>query len=437
MPGAPLTVHPGPVRGGVLGVPGDKSVSHRALLIAALAEGETRIRGLLESEDCLATVAALRALGVAVEKTGEEWRVVGRGMDGWRAPSGVIDCGNSGTAMRLLAGMLAGQPFVATLTGDASLRSRPMRRVAEPLGLMGAAIETTSAGTAPLIVHGSAHLEAIEYRLPVTSAQVKSAILLAGLRADGETRVIEPGISRDHTEIMLTAFGVPVSTEGNTVRLHGPARPVSPGLLEVPGDLSSAAFFLVLAALSSGCRIELRNVGVNPTRDGVLRLLRRMGANIEVRNLRETAAGEPVADLVAGYAPLRGIVIGPEDVALAIDEIPVLLIAAAQAQGRTVLRGAGELRVKESDRLAVMARNLRALGISVEEYEDGLAVEGGRLRGGEVDAAGDHRIAMAFAVAATVADAPVTIMNSDNIRTSYPGFAADARQLGVDVREQP
>lgn len=434
MSAASLTVFPGSVRGGTLSVPGDKSVSHRALILSALAEGETVIHGLLESDDCLATVAALRALGVDVEKRGSDWHVAGRGLHGLRAPDKAIDCGNSGTAMRLLAGVLAGLPFEATLTGDASLSRRPMRRVAEPLGEMGASIETTTAGTAPLVVRGTSGLRAIEYRLPVPSAQVKSALLLAGLRAEGAMRVIEPGISRDHTERMLAAFNVRVERRGKAVVLEGPARLISPGVVDVPGDLSSAAFFLVLAAIAPGCRIELLNVGINPSRDGVLRLLARMGGRIEIRNRRETRGGEPVADLVGESAPLQGIEISPEDVALAIDEIPALLVAAACARGSTVIRGAAELRVKESDRLALMARNLQALGIAVEEDHDGLVVEGGRFQGGTVDAAGDHRIAMAFAVAGAVAGGPVTIMHAENIKTSYPGFAEDARRVGLNPR---
>ena len=434
MSAASLTVDPGKVRGGTLSVPGDKSISHRALLLSALAEGETRIDGLLESSDCLATVTALRQLGARVRRQAESWQVSGVGGAGLRAPSAAIECGNSGTLMRLLAGVLAGQPFESTLVGDASLSARPMRRIVEPLSRMGAHIEATAAGTPPLHVGGGTVLRGIDYRLPVPSAQLKSAILLAGLHAEGRTRVLEAGPSRDHTERMLNAFGVPLRREENAVVLDGPARLVSPGVIDIPGDLSSAAFFLVLAAINPGCRIVLPGIGINPGRDGVLHLLKRMGARLEIRHRRETRGGEPVGDITVESSSLSGIAIDAAEVARAIDEIPVLLVAAAVARGRTVIRGAGELRVKESDRLAVMAGNLRALGVAVEESGDGLAVQGGQLGGGTVNAAGDHRIAMAFAVAGTVAAGTVTILETHNINTSYPGFPVDARRLGVDLR---
>lgn len=418
----------------MLAVPGDKSVSHRALILSSLADGETTIRGFLDSADCLATAEALRQLGVEVGTSDRAEVVVkGVGLQGLKQNNLLIDCGNSGTAMRLLAGVLAGQPFTSTLIGDASLTRRPMRRIVEPLTRMGATAEISANQTPPLRITGRQPLHAIDYRLPVASAQVKSAILLAGLFANGTVSVTEPEVSRDHTERMLAAFGVPVKRAGSSIFVSPPQKLETPNAIDVPGDLSSAAFFLVLGAIVPGCRIELTNVGVNPTRDGILRLLGRMGAAIEIRNRRESRGGEPVADLVVESSQLRAIDVTAADVALAIDEIPVLLIAAACAVGRTTVCGAGELRVKESDRLHAMSRGLRMHGIAVEEFPDGIAVDGGRLQGGTVDSEGDHRIAMAFAVAGAVADGETRILNTENIATSYPGFVADAHRLGLEI----
>lgn len=435
---ASLIIRPGTVRGGVLAVPGDKSVSHRALILSALADGETKIHGFLDSADCLATAEALRQLGVSVRMANaasheSEVIVSGVGLHGLKKNIESINCGNSGTAMRLLAGVLSGQPFTSTLIGDESLSRRPMRRVADPLASMGANIRTAPNGTPPLRVAGYRPLHAIDYRLPVASAQVKSAILLAGLYADAPVRVTEPDVSRDHSERMLGAFGVSLKRTGSSISISPPQKLVTPGAIDVPGDLSSAAFFLVLGAIVPGCRIELSNVGINPTRDGILRLLGRMGASVAIRHRGETRGGEPVADLIVEASQLQGIDVSAADVALAIDEIPVLLIAAACATGRTVIRGAAELRVKESDRLHAMAAGLRAQDIAVEEFADGIAVEGGRLRGGEVDSDGDHRVAMAFAVAGAVAEGETRIRNTENIATSYPGFVADARRLGLEI----
>lgn len=420
---------------GRIRVPGDKSISHRAVMLGAIAEGTTVVTGLLEGEDVLATIGAFRALGVRIEGPDQgRLRIHGVGREGLNPPRHVLDMGNSGTAMRLIAGLLAGQRFGVTLDGDASLRRRPMQRVADPLSAMGARLDTAPGGTPPLTLHGGASLSAIEYRLPVASAQIKSAVLLAGLYARGRTVVEEPAPSRDHTERMLRGFGYAVEVEGPRIALVGGGR-LAASVLEVPGDLSSAAFFLVGAAIVPGSRITLTHVGVNPTRTGVLEILRLMGAGITETRLREVG-GEPVADLEVQGGGLRGIEIPERLVPLAIDEFPALFVAAACAEGRTVVRGARELRVKETDRIAVMAAGLRALGIVAEETEDGLVIEGGRLTGGRVDSGGDHRIAMAFAVAALAARGPVTIDDCKNVDTSFPGFVACAREAGLRIRAE-
>ncbi|MDX1454065.1 MAG: 3-phosphoshikimate 1-carboxyvinyltransferase [Gammaproteobacteria bacterium] len=419
---------------GSVAVPGDKSISHRALILAALAEGETRIHGLLASEDCLNTLQAMQALGIDIRPDGEDWLVQGRGLCGLQAPVGPIDCGNSGTGMRLLAGLLAAQPFDSELVGDASLMQRPMRRIADPLNAVGAAITTDSDGTPPLRIQGSQALRDIDYAMPMASAQVKSALLLAALAAGRHARITEPAVSRNHTETLLQGFGVPLERQGSVIALEPVPKLDSPGRLEVPGDLSSAAFFLVLGLLQEGAAIQLEGVGINATRDGLLRVLTRMGARFELER-RDRGSGEGWADIDVEPSALRAVDIDADDVALAIDEIPVLLVAAACAEGTTRLRGAAELRVKESDRLAAMAAGLRALGIEVTEYADGLDVTGGKLQGGEVDSFGDHRIAMAFAIAATVAQGPVTIRNVANVATSYPRFRGDLSSLGIDIKE--
>lgn len=432
-----LLSRPGGTPSGRHRVPGDKSISHRALILAALADGETLIHGLLESSDCLATAAALRQLGATIHASaqGKSFHVAGGvGLRGLRRAAGAIDCGNSGTAMRLLAGVLAGQPFESVLAGDESLSRRPMRRVAEPLSRMGATLETSAAGTPPLRIHGCSPLNAIEYRLPVASAQVKSAILLAGLFADGGTRVIETGISRDHTERMLPAFGVQIVRENGAVLVAPPPALFSPGRIDVPGDLSSAAFLFAAAAMTPGASVTVEGVGINPTRSGVLDLLARMGATIEIEN-RRGFSGEPVADVRVTGGELRGIEIAGADVALAIDEIPVLLAVAAVAAGDTIVHGAGELKLKESDRLAAMAEGLGRLGIETERLPDGLRVRGGQPGGGRLDSHGDHRIAMSFAILGQRARAPVTIRDCANIATSFPGFVALQRTAGLDIVE--
>lgn len=431
-----LTVTPGGRLQGIVHVPGDKSISHRSIIFGALAEGVTEIHGFLNGKDCLATLAAFRAMSVQIEGP-DKGRVVihGVGMHGLRAPSEPLDMGNSGTAMRLMAGLLAAQPFDSELVGDASLSRRPMKRVAGPLAQMGARMDTQEGGTPPLVIHGTPGLTAIDYPMPVASAQVKSAVLLAGMYADGTTCVTEPAPTRDHTERMLATFGYAVNREGSRACLTGGGR-LTATAIEVPADISSAAFFMVGAAIAPGSEITLQGVGINPTRVGIVNLLRLMGANITLINERQVGQ-EPVADIRVTGGELHGITIPEDQVPLAIDEFPALFVAAACAEGRTVLTGAQELRVKESDRIAVMAEGLAQLGIAARPTADGIEIEGGRLSGGEVDSHGDHRIAMAFAMAALRADGPVVIADCGNIETSFPGFAALAAGVGLGVTEAP
>jgi len=423
-PGAPLR--------GVLGLPGDKSVSHRAIMLAAIADGVSRIEGFLEGEDTRATAAVFGQLGVRIDAPQPGVRVVhGVGVDGLRASAAPLDCGNAGTAMRLLAGLLAGQPFDSVLVGDASLTKRPMQRVIEPLALMGARIDASD-GHAPLHVHGGQRLRGIDYTLPVASAQVKSALLLAGLSAEGETCVREPHPTRDYTERMLQAFGYPVARRAGQAALQGRQRMRATDVA-VPADFSSAAFFIVAATLVPGSELRLRRVGVHPRRTGLLHVLRAMGADI-VEDNAGGQGGEPVADLVVRHAPLRGIEVPIRHVADMIDEFPALFIAAACADGITTIRGAAELRVKESDRIATMALGLRALGVIIDETPDGALIRGGTMHAGRVDSHGDHRVAMAFAVAGQLTDGEVTIADVGNVATSFPGFDALARQAGFCVR---
>lgn len=419
---------------GALSVPGDKSISHRALMLGGIAGGVTDISGFLASEDCLATLAALRALGVSIDRSGETTvRVHGAGRGGLRAAAAPLDMGNAGTAMRLFMGLLAGQPFDSTLIGDASLMRRPMERVAQPLRLMGARIATQE-GRPPVRITATSELRGIDYTLPMASAQVKSALLLAGLSAHGRTRVTEPAPTRDHTERMLAGFGVEVLREGRTVSVSGGAR-LTGCPVRVPGDFSSAAFFIVAGCLAASEGLTVHGVGVNPTRTGLIDMLRLMGARIEVQPIAD-AGPEPIADIHVRAGPLRGIRVPEELVPLAIDEFPVFFIAAAAAEGETVVTGAGELRVKESDRLAVMAQGLTALGIPCELLEDGLRLQGGRaVGGGRIDSHGDHRIAMAFAVASLLAREPIRIDDVANVATSFPGFADIARRAGLDLTE--
>jgi len=428
---------PGGAIRGEARVPGDKSISHRSIMLGSLAEGTTHISGFLEGEDALATVAAFRAMGVEIEGP-EEGRVTihGVGLHGLRAPSEAIDVGNSGTSMRLLSGLLAGQAFDSELTGDTSLCGRPMGRVITPLSLMDAKIEGAEGGKPPLHISGSGGLKAIHYDLPMASAQVKSCVLLAGLYAAGETSVTEPAPTRDHTERMLRGFGYTVNrNERGVISLRG-GGVLQAADIEVPADISSAAFFLVAACIAPGSELILNHVGVNPTRVGVIRLLELMGADIELLDQREVG-GEPVADIRVRGSQLHGIEIPREQIPLAIDEFPALFIAAACAEGRTVLRGAEELRVKESDRIAAMAEGLNTLGVVTEVLDDGIIIEGfgadGSFGGGKIASYHDHRIAMAFAVAALRASSEIQILGADNVATSFPGFDALARGLGLQI----
>ena len=418
---------------GKVRVPGDKSVSHRSLMLAALAEGRSHVRGFLEGEDTRATAAVLAQLGVRIETPADGERVIhGVGLHGLQGTSAALDCGNAGTGMRLLAGLLAGQAFDSTLVGDESLSKRPMRRVTDPLASMGARIDTQD-GLPPLKIHGGEALQGIEYTLPVASAQVKSALLLAGLYAKGETEVIEPHPTRDYTERMLAAFGWPIDFAPGRARLSGGHR-LKATDVDVPADFSSAAFFLVAASVVPGSELHLQAVGLNPRRTGLLQALRLMGADIRIENERESG-GEPVGDIVVRHAPLHGVELPEALVPDMIDEFPALFVAAAVAQGSTVIRGAAELRVKESDRLASMATGLRALGITVDETPDGATIVGGTLGGGSIDSHGDHRIAMSFAIAGLVAREPVAIADCRNVATSFPGFIELANGCGFSLRE--
>ena len=423
---------PGRATGGTITVPGDKSISHRSLMFGALAEGRTTVRGFLAGEDCLATMAALQALGVHIATAVDGTVTIeGVGMHGLTPAEQALDMGNSGTGLRLMAGLLAGQSFRSELTGDDSLRSRPMERIAGPLRDMGATVDTTD-GRAPLTVGGGA-LSPLTYASPVASAQVKSAILLAGLYAEGTTSVVEPGVTRDHTERMLRTFGVPVASADLTASLTGPAR-LTACDVQVPGDLSSAAFALGAGCLASSGEVVIENVGINPTRTGVLDILQLMGADITVRDKRQLG-DEPVATLVARPSALRGAVIPPELIPLAIDELPLVFALAACAEGETIVSGAEELRHKESDRIALMVQGLQALGGHVDERPDGAHISGGQLHGGTVDSADDHRIAMAFCVAAGAAADTVTIRDTENIATSFPGFVPLMQSLGLQLTE--
>jgi 3-phosphoshikimate 1-carboxyvinyltransferase len=425
-------VQPGGQLRGRIRVPGDKSISHRSVMLGALAEGTTEVTGLLEGEDVLSTLGAFRAMGVEAEGPDRgRLTIHGVGMRGLQAPTQALDMGNSGTAMRLMAGLLAGQSFDSVLIGDESLSKRPMKRVAEPLGRMGAVIETADGGRPPLRIKGGQRLQGIEYPMPMASAQVKSSLLLAGLYADGVTSVTEPAPTRDHTERMLRGFGYEVEVSGRTARVRGGGR-LHACRIDVPADISSATFFMVGASIAAGSDIVLEHVGINPTRVGVLNILRLMGADIELANAREVG-GEPVADLRVRAAKLRGIEIPVEQVPLAIDEFPALFIAAACAEGETVLHGAEELRVKESDRIAVMAQGLRALGVEARELPDGIVIRGGQIKGGEVDSHGDHRIAMSFAIATLRASGPITVRDCKNVATSFPGFVELAARAGLDI----
>ncbi len=435
-----FVVQPGGVLEGRLRVPGDKSISHRCIILGSLAKGQTSVSGFLEGEDSLNTLKAFRQMGVQIEQRGSgELLINGKGLYGLAEPAGPIDLGNSGTAMRLMAGVLAGQLFDSVLAGDRSLSARPMGRIVDPLQLMGANIASSSDITGennfkpPLHVKGAMKLRGLDYTVPMASAQVKSAVLLAGLYAQGITRVTEPAVTRDHTERMLQGFGYEVQKKGLVTSLQGGGELRAANII-VPADISSAAFFLVAASITKGSELTLLQVGMNPTRTGVIDILQRMGADLAISNQTESG-GESVADITVRSADLSGIEIPQALVSLAIDEFPALFIAAACAKGKTVLSGAEELRVKESDRIQVMVDGLNTLGINAQSKPDGVIIEGGEMQGGIIDSFGDHRVSMSFAIAALRATGEIVINDCENVRTSFPGFALLSATHGLRLTE--
>ncbi len=425
-------VQPGGKLSANIKVPGDKSISHRSIMLGSLADGDVEVTGFLEGDDALATLNAFRAMGVVIEGPDTGCVLIhGVGMQGLHPPEADLDLGNSGTSMRLLTGLMSGQDFDSVLTGDSSLSSRPMRRVTDPMTTMGAKIDTCDDGTSPLNISGNQTLKGISYEMPVASAQVKSCLLLAGLYAQGKTCVTEPAPTRDHTERMLRGMGYQVDINGSTVCIEGGGK-LNAVNIEVPADISSAAFFLVGASIAQGSDLTLRQTGINPTRTGVIDILKLMGANIEVES-KAMVCGEPVADIKVKYTSLKGIQIPESLVPLAIDEFPAIFIAAACAEGTTVLSGAEELRVKESDRIQVMADGLETLGIKVEVKPDGIIIEGGQFTGGCINSHGDHRIAMSFAMAALRATEVIEIEDCLNVNTSFPGFVELAASCGLSI----
>ena len=427
-----FNVAPGGKLEGSVKVPGDKSMSHRSIMFGSIASGVTEVSGFLEGEDCLRTMDAFEAMGVSIERSaGGQVVIHGKGTQALTQAKKDIYLGNSGTGMRLMTGLLAGIGLPATLTGDSSLSGRPMKRITDPLAQMGALIRAEEGGTPPLHISGGQPLSSMEYECPLASAQVKSAVLLAGLHATGTTSVTEPAVTRDHTERMLQGFGVQVQTNGLTASIEG-GQTLKGTRVEVPGDISSSAFFLVGAAMTPGSLLTLENVGMNPTRTGVIDILRLMGADIQVQNARETS-GEPVADLLVTGTQLQGIEVPESLVSLAIDEFPAIFVAAATATGTTVVTGAEELRVKETDRIAVMVDGLSLLGVDVEATEDGARIVGGPIQGGLVDSVGDHRTAMAFSMAALRATGEITVKDCENVNTSFPNYVGIAAKAGLRI----
>jgi len=424
---------PGGQLSGEFRVPGDKSISHRSIMFGAIADGTTHITGFLQGEDSLNTLRAFRAMGVKIDGPDAQASVTiqGVGIDGLKTPAADIDLGNSGTSIRLMSGLLSGQSFDVVLCGDRSLSKRPMKRVTEPLALMGARVDTDEGGRPPLHIKGGSALQGFSYTMPMASAQVKSCVLLAGMYAKGKTCVTEPAITRDHTERMLNAFGYPVETQGSTMCIEGGGR-LTACNIDVPADISSAAFFLVGASIAEKADITLLHVGINPTRTGVIDILKLMGANIELLN-EQVVGGEPVADIRVRSAQLRGIDVPEALVPLAIDEFPALFVAAACAKGQTVVTGAEELRVKESDRIQVMADGLLALGVDAQATADGMIINGGRVKGGTVHSRDDHRIAMAFTMAALRAESDIIIEDCENVNTSFPDFIGLSNRAGINV----
>ncbi|MGI9227535.1 MAG: 3-phosphoshikimate 1-carboxyvinyltransferase [Gammaproteobacteria bacterium] len=426
-------LEPGGNCNGSVNIPGDKSISHRAVMLASIADGVSEITGFLPSTDCEATLSAFQCMGVKVERiTPSHIRIHGVGNLGLAPPDSELNMGNSGTAMRLLSGILCGQKFSTKLIGDESLTKRPMQRIQTPLLKMGAKIALSTDGTPPIIIDSPKSLRGINYPLPMASAQVKSCVLLAGLYADSKTCVQETSCSRDHTERMLQSFSYPVEIEKGQICLEGGGK-LKASSINIPGDISSAAFFIVGALISQSSKLVIENVGINPTRDGVIEILRLMGASINIINTRQSGF-EPVADLVINNSTLNGIDIPKRLIARSIDEFPIIFIAAACAKGTTTLSGAEELRVKESDRIHNMVVGLQQIGINAQEQKDGLTIVGGKITGGEVDSAGDHRIAMAFAISALVSEKPITISKTENVDTSFPNFVSCAKQVGLRFR---
>jgi len=430
---------PGGAVNGDITVPGDKSCSHRSIMFGSLAEGTTRVSGFLPGDDCLATMNAFKAMGVEIEGPDADNNVVihGKGMHGLSAPEKTIDIGNSGTSIRLLSGILAGQRFDSEMVGDVSLNKRPMGRVVNPLKLMNANVSASDDGTPPVVVKGlkeNQQLTAIDYDLPMASAQVKSCVLLAGMYADGTTTVTEPGITRDHTERMLTAFGYPVNVEGNKVTIEG-GHTLKACDFQVPGDISSATFFMVAGLIASEGQIIIKNVGMNPTRIGAINILKQMNGDLTVLNER-MAGGEPVADVLVKASQLKAIEIKESDVPLAIDEFPAIFVAAACAEGTTKLRNAEELRVKESDRIQAMADGLVDLGVQCTVYPDGIDITGGEMNTAVIDSHHDHRIAMSFAIASLRAKGEIKILQCENVATSFPNFVALANEVGLNLLQQ-
>ncbi|XQW86621.1 3-phosphoshikimate 1-carboxyvinyltransferase [Thalassotalea piscium] len=433
-----FVAQPGNAVSGDIIVPGDKSCSHRSIMFGALANGTTHVKGFLPGDDCLATMTAFKAMGIEIEGPDAENNVTihGKGINGLTAPEQPLNIGNSGTTIRLMSGLLAGQQFASTMSGDNSLNKRPMGRVVTPLQAMGAAISASNDGTPPVVCQGlkkGEKLKAINYELPMASAQVKSCVLLAGMYADGITTVTEPGITRDHTERMLTAFGYPVTVDGNKISIEG-GHQLTACDFQVPGDISSATFFMVAGLIAKSGEITIRNVGMNPTRIGAINILQQMNGDITIINER-MAGGEPVADLIVKASNLQGIDINEADVPLAIDEFPAIFIAASCANGLTRLRGAEELRVKESDRIQAMADGLKILDIECTVYDDGIDIVGGQLTSGTIHSHDDHRIAMSFAISSLRASGTIEILECDNVATSFPNFVALANQVGLKLNQ--
>ena len=417
---------------GEVTIPGDKSVSHRSVMFGSIAKGTTEIQHFLQGADCLSSIACFQKMGVAIENHGNQVLVHGNGLRGLKKPDSILDCGNSGTTIRLISGILAAQDFTVTLTGDESIQKRPMKRIMTPLSQMGAQIRSIhDNGCAPLEITGTL-LHGIHYQSPVASAQVKSAVLLAGLYADGETKVTEPELSRNHTELMLSSFGANVKTEGTTATIQ-PAAELYGQKILVPGDISSAAFFIAAGLMVPNSEILIKNTGINPTRDGIIHVCKAMGADISLLNVCDDI-GEPTADILVRSSPLHGTTVGGAIIPTLIDELPMIATMACFAEGTTVIKDAAELKVKESNRIEVMVRNLSAMGADVEETEDGMIIRGGKpLHGAVIDSKDDHRIAMTFAIAGCLADGETQILGAECVNISYPEFYEDLKRLSCDI----